>query len=252
MRPPIDHSEFYIGYEPPMPPRLARFVRRVVLTIVSCAVVWGFVLVDGHSRLEGGNFAFGQVESFAGRLAQRPFPALIAADGTTRLLVAPGKHGADGLVLGSDGMDAKLSGRSIQRGHRIMIEVDPGSIVLAGPGAAPPAATPDTAGAEPAEVTGEIVDTKCFLGVMVPGAGKTHRACASLCLRGGVPPALHVQDRDGRSALFLLVGPRGESLTESVTRLAARAITMAGTLRQEHGWQVLWTDAASWRPANPD
>ena len=62
------------------------------------------------------------------------------------------------------------------------------------------------------ELTGEIVDSKCFLGVMVPGSGKTHKDCASLCLRGGIPPALYVQDRAGHSSLLLLAGPSGEPI----------------------------------------
>jgi hypothetical protein len=40
------------------------------------------------------------------------------------------------------------------------------------------------------KLTGEIVDSKCFLRVIAPGSGKTHKECASLRLRGGIPPAV--------------------------------------------------------------
>ena len=40
---------------------------------------------------------------------------------------------------------------------------------------------------------GEIVDSKCFLGVMNPGRLTPHRACAIRCISGGVPPVLLVR-----------------------------------------------------------
>ena len=36
---------------------------------------------------------------------------------------------------------------------------------------------------------GEILDAKCWFGAMKPGFGKTHKACAALCARGGLPLA---------------------------------------------------------------
>lgn len=95
---------------------------------------------------------------------------------------------------------------------------------------------------------GEIVDSKCFLGVMAPGQGKTHRACASLCLRGGIPPALFIEDRTGESRLILLASPAGAPLDPST--VAARAFEpteMSGTLAQADGWWVLRTDPTGWR-----
>lgn len=48
---------------------------------------------------------------------------------------------------------------------------------------------------------GEIVDSKCYLGVMNPGNLKAHRACAINCIQGGVPPVLLVRDGGGASAM---------------------------------------------------
>ena len=97
------------------------------------------------------------------------------------------------------------------------------------------------------ELTGEIVDTKCFLGVMVPGSGKTHKECASLCLRGGIPPALYVEDRAGHSSLLLLVGPTGEPIGATALQAAGEAISLTGSIRRRGGWLVLRTDPTFWR-----
>ena len=38
------------------------------------------------------------------------------------------------------------------------------------------------------KLTGEICDGKCYAGAMRPGRGLAHKACADLCLTGGIPP----------------------------------------------------------------
>jgi hypothetical protein len=274
-RPP---DEFYIGYDPPMPTGIARFVKRVVVMIGVAAPVAAGGLAIGHARLDGGTFDFGRPRQMTGVIAARPYPAIrldhvdhlehLDRDAgeshrnTWALLVAPGKHGADALVAEFDGARVTLEGTRIQRGDRLMFEVTPGSIVRSTATADAHGADThdvDSFGTDGATVTlrGEIVDSKCHLGVMVPGEGKTHKDCASLCLRGGIPPAVLVRDREGRSALLLLVTPSGDPVgRDAVVRLAgepveltgviARAITPRGTTPA--GWPALRTDPSTWRP----
>src|SRR5437773_10953915 len=190
-------EESCIGYAPPMPPRLGRFVRRVVIGIGCFVVIVAVTLASGHLRLEGGTYEFGHPKSFSGTIVQRPYPAL-RLDGVDSivepwpLLVAPGKHGADALVRGLEGRHLSLTGTRIQRGAHTMIEVEPASLPSNVSEAASVQAPVLLGQSDKAavELTGEIVDSKCFLGVMVPGSGKTHKECASLCLRGGIPPEI--------------------------------------------------------------
>ena len=130
-----------------------------------------------------------------------------------------------------------------------MIEVEPASLPSrVSEAASVEAAAPlEQSDKGAVETTGEIVDSKCFLGVMVPGSGKTHKECASLCLRGGIPPALYVQDRAGHSSLLLLVGPTGEPIGAPAVQAAGEAIAVTGSIRRRGGWLVLQTDPAFWR-----
>jgi hypothetical protein len=249
-------DEFFIGYEPPMPPRHARFVVRVVI-VLACAVgTWAVTLALGHVPLEGGTFEFGHPRRFAGTIVERPYPSL-QIDSTDQnltprlILVAPGKHGAYELVHGLDGRHVTLTGTRIQRGTRVMIEIDPGSIVrddAAESGLRAVAIEAESFAEGPITLRGEIVDSKCFLGVMVPGAGKTHKDCASLCLRGGIPPALYVQDRSGQSSVLLLTGPSGEPVGAQALGIAGEATDMTGTIERQGGWLVLRTDPRTWQP----
>jgi len=248
-------DEFFIGYAPPMPPRLARYVKGVVVVIGAAVCTWGIVAAAGHVPLEGGTFEFGHPMSVSGRLVERPYPALQvdAADhllSSLMLLVAPGKHGADALVRGRNGQQMTISGTRIQRDAHAMLEVDPGS--LAGRTSASVAETDvqhRSGDLGETEVSGEIVDSKCFLGVMVPGAGKTHADCAALCIRGGIPPALRVKDFAGKPDLFLLTWPTGAPIHLEAVDLAGQSISMRGLVSRSGGWLTLRTDPRDWRTA---
>jgi hypothetical protein len=94
-------------------------------------------------------------------------------------------------------------------------------------------------------LVGEIVDTKCYLGVMVPGEGTTHRSCAALCLRGGLPPALRVRVTGGTDRLYLIAGP--DATRQRAVEWAGETVEMAGAVTQQGGWLVLTTEPGAWR-----
>ncbi len=183
------NDEFYIGYEPDMPVGMAERIRRVARGLVALALVMPAVLVFTEDRFAPGVFEYGRARTFTGRIVEFPYPALISDDAirTNRVfwLVGPGKHGAEDIVRGLDGQRVQLSGSLIERDGNAMIEVLSDGVVMTATGATE---------IEPLRslgvitVEGEIVDSKCHLGVMKPGEGPTHRDCAVRCLLGGIPP----------------------------------------------------------------
>src|SRR5439155_24645295 len=125
------------------------------------------------------------------------------------LLVAEGKHGADNEVSAFEGKSVRLKGTLIYRGNQTMIEVVRGSIAIEGIAEALPAAEKMLG---KFELNGEIVDGKCYLGVMNPGSGKVHRDCAARCLSGGVPPLFATNDFRGAPAILQLTNSNGKPL----------------------------------------
>ena len=75
-----------------------------------------------------------------------------------------------------------------------------------------------------------IVDSKCFFGVMRPGRGKTHKACAALCIRGGIPPSFWVRDAQGRETILLMTDASGAPLGEEILPLVADPVRATGEL----------------------
>jgi hypothetical protein len=268
-------DEFYIGYEPSMPAGIAR---RVVgaLVMFSCAAVAGIaVSLGAQHTLAPSRFDFGIVKPVAGTLRRDPYPWL-QVEGRRVWLVAPGKFGADRLLEGIPDGPVTVDGSAIERGKNRMLEVTgvrPGSDqgrtglgsgsdrgqtpvgVDSDPGPTPvrvdsdPGPTPVRADSDPGTtlvtLSGEIVDSKCFLGVMNPGEGAVHRDCARRCLSGGIPPMLLVRDGGLREELVVLVSEAGRPLGPDIRSMAGRAVTVSGRLVRDGDTWILFVRSAS-------
>ena len=94
-------------------------------------------------------------------------------------------------------------------------------------------------------LTGEICDGKCALGVMRPGTGLAHKACANVCVAGGVPPVL-VTTAPVAGTQFLLIGdPAGHALPDTLRDHMAIPQRMDGVLEREADLLVFRTDLAA-------
>ena len=176
-------SELYVGYLP-MPAGLKRTIRRLVVALGALVVVVAAILIVGQNPFAASTFEFQQYREFRGTLLTEPYPELIIpGQEPPWLLVGPGKHGVGDLRQWSS-REVALRGERIYRTSGStedhMIELAPGSLTARGEGN--PSQGPENLGE--AELTGEIVDSKCYFGVMNPGAGGAlhkrphpHRRC---------------------------------------------------------------------------
>lgn len=233
------HDDFYVGYVDETPPGIRRFARRLAVGLIALAAAIGFCLALLLERFDEGVFEYGTVRDYSGELVVDPHPRLITADGPADgyLLVAVGKHGLD--VDAAPGLPSQsgtsrkidLEGTLIRNPEGAMLEVH--SFELSeqvGEGGA--AEAPDSPG-DAQTLTGEIVDTKCYLGAMKPGRGKPHRDCASLCIRGGIPAALLVRTKSGERQLVHLMHASGRPVGPEVLDWVGQPVEITGLLHHE-------------------
>jgi len=213
-------------------------MKPVVIALLIFGLAIGVVLVFAQAPFATSVFEYQQYRDYKGALVDWPYPMLIS--GADRfLLVDPGKHGAS--TEGLAGKTVELKGALIHRGADRMLELLPGSLrAVAGSG------SPETR-LELGEVTltGEIVDSKCYLGVMNPGQGKVHRDCAARCINGGIPPAFIVRDASGESHTLLLVGDDGRKLNREILNYVAEPVRLSGRLLRVGSTLVFSTDLRS-------
>ena len=191
------------------------------------------VLWIGQKPFAKSVFEFGTVKDFEGTIQARPVPFLLVEkpeknNGLPTFerfpLVAEGKHGFDGKSF--DGQRVRLKGTLIYRDDLQMIEVAGGSVEKSSQNLNPVEEKAESLGNF--TLKGEIVDSKCYLGVMNPGQSKPHRDCAVACLRGGIPPLFIVKDTAGKISELWLLSATGESINNEILDFVAEPIEISG------------------------
>lgn len=244
-----DPETFFVGYVDGVATSTRRHLARWIALALLVVVTAGGAAAALQNESRAGLFEFGVVRSFAGWVDHTPHPVLVvphtdgSADTSRYLLTAFGKSGADHLF---DADDANawytFDGTLVLRDGHTMVEVAAGTVRATAPpeGRLRPAS--ETVDLGTVTLRGEIVDSKCFLGVMKPGNAKSHRACAVRCISGGVPPVLLVRDTRGYATYYLLVDEDGGAINERVLALVALPVSITGELERHGDLFVLRAD----------
>lgn len=224
-------DSIYVGYLP-VPKRYLVLLRFVVPVLVGAAIGLGFLL-SFTTRSPGPAGWMAEASSHTGFLRESPYPYLETADGPM-LLVEPGKLGSVDRFKGLEGSSIRVRGTLLERdgwravelfGHEIVDEQLAFDSI--------------TSDATQVVATGEILDSKCYLGAMKPGQGRTHRACAILCLRGGIPPLFAGKTSAGEQITGVLEIENSSTLPDSILSLVGERVEIRGLISVEHGLPVI-------------
>jgi hypothetical protein len=229
------NEDFYIGYLPKMPKRVAKVIKPFVALMFIAAIVLVVIAWLGQKPFARSVFEFGTVKDFEGTIQAGPVPFLLVENTQTSgnlptfsrfPLVAEGKHGVNDEVKSLDGHRVKLKGTLLYRDNLQMIEVAGDSVERSVQTTNPVEEKPEQLGKF--TLSGEIVDSKCYLGVMNPGQSKPHRDCAVACLRGGIPPLFIVKDTAGKTSELWLLSQSGEAVGQEILDFVAEPIEVSG------------------------
>jgi hypothetical protein len=159
-------------------------------------------------------------------------------------LVGYGKHGAEG-VMGALAMERKdslngkeisLKGTLLYGDGKILMQVDKNDDPLVHVSTALSKLPLVEKDEGEVGLKGEIIDPKCYFGVMKPGEGKVHKDCAIRCILGGIPPVLKMTNEKGGNSYVLLTG---DNINERVKDFVAVPSTVKGHLKKYNDWEVL-------------
>jgi hypothetical protein len=248
-----DHNsgaEIYVGYLP-VPPQQRRFLQWSIPAVLW--LVCGAAFLWARSQHEPGAAVWddGKPVTLRGVLAARPYPILFIDSPSGRpeavLLVEAGKLGGAHGGAALHGRVVSASGWVLHRDGRRILELEPEAAALSREGDGDNRSLPVAESLGRITLRGEIVDSKCFLGAMKPGEGKTHKECATLCIRGGIPPMLVTRDGRGATSYVLLEGPDGGPLEPAAHPLIGDVVELSGELSEWGGLRVLRVSATDIR-----
>jgi hypothetical protein len=242
-------TPFFVGYLP-TPHGLRVFLTGICLSLILGAAALAYAVGvtqddPGEGRLR---FDYGP-QTVMGVLELTPSPILHVTQGTdaipvghTLMLSGQGKNGAVERAAALEGQLVRATGVLIERGDLDMFQLNGGNNFRAAEDQSviPEIPTPEPLGRW--QITGEICDGKCEAGAMRPGSGVAHRACASLCLLGGVPPVfVTTQPVEGEE--FLLITGEGDAvLPEALFDYVGLYVTLEGDVARHGDLLVLTVD----------
>ena len=243
-----DTREFYVGYFPEAPEATGMMMKCIIYILAISTIVVAALIAWQQKKFATTNFENGLFTEVNGYLFSKPTPHLLVPLGRdfqnrplyqTVLLVGFGKAGADKLIFSkrinwekAEGSKVHLTGSLIYGDGKTLLQVDETSDLKYLEG---DVIEPLPSGEkEKISLSGEIVDPKCYFGVMKPGEGKTHRSCAIRCLAGGIPPVLKTDS----SGYFLLVDENKEPVSAEISNIVGDNVTLEGVQIHLNDWKL--------------
>lgn len=234
---------FYIGYLPEAPKSIGSKIKWIAFCLLLIISTTSFLMISNEKIFDNSTFEFGEYCTYEGIIMENPYPRiLIERPGDTGslpqysqyYLTQFGKYNGADMVSGLDGKKVSLEGALIYRDDQTMIEIKDHTVMHKHENDTREMFDFDealpTKSLGTYTLKGEIVDSKCFYGVMNPGNLKVHKACAINCIRGGIPPVFVVKDEKGNVGYYLLQDENGEAVNGKILDKIAEPLEIEGEI----------------------
>ncbi len=211
-------APFFVGYLP-APRRLLPFLAAVAIAFLAGSALLAYSIAFSQTDPGDGSFRFDYGrQTVQGVLELTPAPILHVTrgseqigEGETLILSGQGKNGAVERAEALQGQLVSAAGVLLERGDLNMLQLAGGNAFSAAEDQSMIPEIPEPQAMGRWQLTGEICDGKCTAGAMRPGRGIAHRACANLCILGGIP-AVFVSTQPVEGDEFLLITGMGEDV----------------------------------------
>jgi hypothetical protein len=255
----MDNKEFYIGWMSAAPDSYVKHLKKVVFILIILVITAGIILALQQKKFSTANFEFGQLTEVKGIYQQFPVPSVKVitqqdAFGHSSYITIPlvgyGKFGAEGTIAELEkerntSLDKKLvtfKGTLLYSDGKTLLQIDKNDNPLISVSAPNPLQniTPEIKELGTVQLTGEILDPKCYFGVMKPGQGKPHKDCAIRCIAGGMSPVFYVRNEKGEANYYLILDVNGKKMNDELKDYIADPVSLEAKAVQYDDWVVLY------------
>lgn len=253
--PKVD-TDFFIGWLGIIPKSYQSTLRFFVPSLFLLSIIFIVVISNSTNKIRFSSYDYYKTLSFEGELLLKPFPMLrvleMDKNRTPKVVLYPlvneGKFGADESVQAflsqypnEQRVFVQLQAKIIERDGQVAMELmnTKANIKKIKYSTSIPALV--LGKAKDTILKGQIIDPKCYLGVMNPGEGKPHRSCAINCIKGGIMPAF-VTKNDKKVKYYILIGKDGKKVNKDVSFAVAEPIVIKGKVQKIDNWNILYID----------
>jgi len=251
-----EKDDFYIGYVDEVPNKIKKSTKRFVVIALGLLLVTAAIFAFTQNTFKNSSFELTTNTKISGVYNEMPYPMLKVQTGENSyknvVLLGFGKSGANPFlkkireeVPQISGKKLSIEGNLIYYNGKTLLQItDDQKITVdekTGRGALPGLKMI----AQNMELQGEIIDPKCFFGVMKPGKGKIHRSCAVRCISGGIPPVFATTDGNNIAEYYLLTDTKGQPINQSVLPFVGKPSILSGAVVQMEDWYQLRIDISN-------
>ncbi len=251
-------DEFYIGWQNNAPTGYAKWIKGVTWTVLALFILVGALLVMNQRGFDASTYEKDRFRILEGILITDPIPCLKILAGTDAqgvqhfervLLVGIGKKSASPMLHALKkqlkqpiaGKALRLKGKLIYFDGVLAFELGGQATLFQGYSKLKNTSTqPRMLGKT--QLNGEILDPKCYLGVMRPGEGKPHRSCAIRCIAGGIPPFFRSSTKDNYHQYFFVLDQNGRPINQEIAPYVADEVQICGQVEKWDNWYILKAD----------
>lgn len=253
------NDEFYIGWMKEVPKSFVTHTRKFLFVIGILVIVLGITLALQQRKFSTAVFEYGTLTEVTGIYQNYPVPSIKVFSKTdvngkkcfiTMPLVGYGKFGAQGIINELEQQKGfsfhqhqlTLKGTLIYSDGKTLLQIDKYDEPLLAVQINTSLLNTEVKELGAVDLIGEILDPKCYFGVMKPGHGKPHKDCAVRCIAGGISPVFYVQHRDAGPMYYLLLDENGRSVNEFVQDYVADPVKLRARAVKYDDWIVLHID----------
>ncbi len=243
-------DEFFVPYiNGSLGSNTKKAIRRLVYIISIAIIVIAVVFAFAQKPFKNGSFELTSETRLTGVFHENPYPMLrvkVADDSYKNiLLVGFGKASVKRYFarLRKDfetleGKELAIEGNLIYYNGKTLVQINSEEKIKV-TGNPDPKTPPSKEKIGEATLTGEIIDPKCYFGVMKPGNGKIHRSCAVRCISGGIPPVLAATDRQHNLQYYLITDMNGCAIHERILPYVGKPVEITGIVEMYEDWQFI-------------
>jgi hypothetical protein len=244
-----ENKEFYVSYiDDSLGPKSKKVIKRFSIAAITVIIIGALLFSYSQKPFKNSTFELTSATKITGVFHENPYPMLRVevANNTFKniLLLGFGKSSANPFlaklqneVKDLNGKTLSIEGNLIYYNGKTLIQItDDEKVVLE---STSKTTTPIHQLLSKMTLQGEIVDPKCYFGVMKPGKGKIHRSCAVRCISGGIPPVLATTDKNNMSQYFLITDLKGNPINDDILPYIGKPSKITGIVEKMEDWYIL-------------
>lgn len=248
------NDEFYVSYiDSSLGTKTKRTIKRFALAAVVFIAMSALIFSFTQKPFKNSTFELSNATKITGTFHKNPYPMLRVevAKNTFKniLLLGFGKSSANPFleklqkeVKDLNGKTLSIEGNLIYYNGKTLIQItDDEKVILENN---KKSKTPAKGIISQMTLEGEIIDPKCYFGVMKPGKGKIHRSCAVRCISGGIPPILATTDKNNMSQYFLLTDLKGNPINNDILPYIGKPSKIKGVVEKMEDWYLMKINVA--------